>query len=83
MLIFHVSNSDPSGLCVPNSGFKGENVFLKGAGHHLRLCSVEPQLKQRPLYCTQAWRRASSERSSVDKDKSLLTTLLVTVQTIS
>ena len=83
ILIFRISNTDPSGSCVPNSGFKSEDVFLKGAGHHLRLCSVEPQLQQRPLYCTHAWHRASSERSGVHRDKSVLTALLVTVQTIS
>ena len=32
------------------------------AGHHRKLCSVKPQLPQRLLYCTQAWRRASSKR---------------------
>ena len=58
-------------------------MFLKGAGHHLRLCSVEPQLQQRPLYCIHAWRRASSDRSGVHRDKSVFTTLLVTVQTVS
>ena len=58
-------------------------MILKGAGHHLRLCSEEPQLQQWPLYCTQAWRRASSERSGVHRDKSVLTSMLVTVQTIS
>ena len=28
ILIFHISNTDPSGSCVPNSGFKSEDVFL-------------------------------------------------------
>ena len=50
----HVSKIDPSESCVPNSGLRSENVFLKGAGHQGRLCSVEPQLQQRPLYYTQA-----------------------------
>ena len=71
--IFHVSNTDPSGSRVPNSGLSNENVFLKGAGHQRRLCSVDPQLQQRPLYCTQAWRRASS----------VFKMLFVTVHTIS
>ena len=71
------------GSCVSNSGFRSKSVFLKGAGHHRRLCSVEPQLQQRPLYCTQAWQRASSERSCAHRDKSVLTALFVTVQTIS
>ena len=81
--IFRVLNTDPLGSCVPNSGFRSENVFLKGAGYHRRLYSVEQRLQQRPLYCTRAWRRASSERRSVHMDKSVSTTLFVTVQTLS
>ena len=53
MRIFHVSNTDQSGSCVPNSGLRSEKIFLKGAGYQRKLCSVEPQLQQRPLYCTQ------------------------------
>ena len=30
------------------------NTLTKGAGHHRRLGSEEPQLQQRPLYCTHA-----------------------------
>ena len=71
------------GSHVPNSGLSNENVFLKGAGHEQRLCSVDPQLQQRPLYCTQAWRRASSERRGVHKDNSVFKMLFVTVHTIS
>ena len=77
---FHVSKMDPSGSCVPNSGLRKEKMFLKGAGHQRRLCSVEPQLQQRPLYCTQVCQRASSERSGVHRDRSVLRILFVSVQ---
>ena len=42
---FHVSKMDPAGSCVPNSGLRSEKVFLEGAGHQRRLCSVEPQFQ--------------------------------------
>ena len=68
---------------MPNSGLSNENVFLKGAGHQRRLCAVEPQLQQQPLYCTEAWRRASSVGRGAHKDKSLFDMLYVTVHAIS
>ena len=37
ILLFHVSNVEPSGSCVANSGLSGEKTFLKGAGHQRRL----------------------------------------------
>ena len=67
---------------MPNSGLSNENVFLKVARHQRRLCAVEPQLQQRPLYCTQAWRRASSVKRGVHKEKSVFKMLFVTVHTI-
>ena len=66
---FHVSNMEPSGSRVTNSGLSKEKTLLKGDGHQRRLWSVQPQLQQRPWYWAQAWRRASSVRSGVHKDK--------------
>ena len=80
---FHVSNMEPSGSRVANSGFSKDKTFLKGNGHQRRLWSVLPQLQQRPRYWAQAWRRASSVRSGVHKDRLVFIVLLVTVQTIS
>ena len=37
ILLFHVSNVEPSGSCVANSGLSREKTFLKGAGHQRRL----------------------------------------------
>ena len=51
---FHVSNIEPSASCVANSGLRRENTFVKVAGHHRRLWSVDPQLQQQLLYCTHA-----------------------------
>lgn len=47
---FYVSNIQPPGLCLTISSLGGEKAFRKGARHQRRLCSVEPQLQQRPLY---------------------------------
>ena len=46
---FHVSNIEPSASCVANLGLRREKTFMTGAGHHLRLCLVDPQLQYRPL----------------------------------
>ena len=35
---------------MANSGLRMENTFVKVAGHHRRLWSVNPQLQQRPLF---------------------------------
>ena len=51
---FHVSNIEPSASCVANSGLRRENTFVKVAGHHRRLWSVDLQLQQQLLYCTHA-----------------------------
>ena len=48
IFFFQVSNIEPSGSYVVNSGFSKEKTFLKGAGHQRRLWSVQPQLQQRP-----------------------------------
>ena len=48
----HVSNTDPSGSCGPNSGLMRKNIFFKGARHRRRLCPAVPQLRQRPLFYT-------------------------------
>ena len=37
IFFFHVSNAEPSGSCVANSGLSKEKTFLKGAGHQRRL----------------------------------------------
>ena len=54
IFFFQVSNIEPSASCVANSGLRRAKTFIKGAGHHRRLCSVDPQLQQRPLYCIDA-----------------------------
>ena len=69
-------------MCGKLGTEKGKSV-VKVAGHHRRLCFVEPQLQQRPLYCIHAWRRASSVRRGVHKDRFVLTMWFVTVQTIA
>ena len=79
----YVPNMNPSGSCAPKSGLRREKLFLKGGRHRRRLCPVEPHKQQRPLYCTQAWPRASSERSGIYRDESVLTMLFVTVHTIA
>ena len=81
--IFHVPNTNPSESRVPNTGLSNGNVFLKGAGQQRRLCSMDPQLQQRSLYCTQAWRRAPSERRGAHNDSSVFKMFFVTVHTIS
>ena len=78
MLSFHDSNKDPSLSCVANSGLRREKTFAKGDGHQRKLCSVEPQLQQRPLCCIQAWRRASAVSSGVHRDMFVLIMWLVT-----
>ena len=50
VVFFHISNFEPSASCVATSGLSREKVFVKGAGHHRRLCSDDLQLQQRPLY---------------------------------
>ena len=79
----YIPNTNPSESCIPKSGLRREKVFLKGARHRRRLCPVEPHIQQRPLYCTQAWPRASSERMGVHRDESVLRMLFVTVHTIA
>ena len=61
---------------------KGKGVG-EGRWAHRRLWSEEPQLQQRPLYCTHAWRRASSVRKGVHKDNLVWRSWFVTVQTIA
>ena len=75
-------HTNPSELCVPNSGLRKKKLFSEGARHRRRLCPVEPHIQQRPLYCTQAWPRASSERRGVYRDESVLM-FFVTVHTIT
>ena len=79
----YVPNTNLSGSCVPNSGFRREKLFLKWARHRRRLRPVEPHIQQRLLYCTQAWPRASTKRNGVCRDESVLTMLFVTVHTIA
>ena len=51
----HVSKMDPSGSCVPDSGLRSEEVFLKGAGHQRTLyarwshsCNSDPYTLRKP-----------------------------------
>ena len=79
----YVPNTNQSGLCVPSSGLRKKKLFLEGARHRRRLCPVEPHIQQQPLYCTQAWPRASSERRGAYRDESVLRMLFDTVHAIA
>ena len=48
--------------------------------HQSRMRSVEPQLQQQLIYYTQAWRCVFSEKRGVQRDKSVLTILLVIIE---
>lgn len=47
--------------------------ILEGCRVQTQAVIVKPQLQQCPLYCMEAWRRASSARRGSQRDESLLT----------